>query len=403
MVAVSRARFLVLALVCAALAAPAIATPTSLGSFLEAGPRAPLPGDVVASDVSLGEDLAALYGVLPLESRVWGENCWEEVHPQWNQQFRCETAVGHSVFRHRWMDPETGRFVSADPLGYVDGASMYQFGLNSPAVYGDPMGLTSRSDIARGRLFYTWHLGWLDVGHMNSRKLVDAWTTLKSASDGEEVLLSISLDQSNPQSAAYKKSTAVFRVRAAADRAQRKRQLLAAWMTVSEQFEGYQGSFPQGLQVVNTALGWVSMLGDDPSKYQQEKVGSSFSTEDLVSNLVAYYATVEEMTWEEVVDDLGGRLMSRPLEKEFSRLLWDCSDARIRMGGNKSWSPVLIDEELSITPSSRHGRRACVAASWRIDHMIDRYDRRFGPAVFPKELRVEPLWEGVELVTASDD
>lgn len=49
--------------------------------------------------------------------------------------------TGYIYFRNRYYDPKTGRFVSADPLGYVDGPSMYQgFGSN-PLSFADPLGL----------------------------------------------------------------------------------------------------------------------------------------------------------------------------------------------------------------------------------------------------------------------
>jgi hypothetical protein len=43
--------------------------------------------------------------------------------------------------RNRYYDPEIGRFITADPMGYTDGPSMYQFAGYSPANFGDPMGL----------------------------------------------------------------------------------------------------------------------------------------------------------------------------------------------------------------------------------------------------------------------
>ena len=43
--------------------------------------------------------------------------------------------------RNRYYDPKLGRFISADPLGYVDGPSMYAFGGNNPVDRSDPMGL----------------------------------------------------------------------------------------------------------------------------------------------------------------------------------------------------------------------------------------------------------------------
>lgn len=39
---------------------------------------------------------------------------------------------GLVYFRHRWYDPEIGRFISADPMGYVDGPNDVQAFLNDP-------------------------------------------------------------------------------------------------------------------------------------------------------------------------------------------------------------------------------------------------------------------------------
>lgn len=52
-----------------------------------------------------------------------------------------------------------GRFVSMDPLGYVDGPNGYQYGMNSPGNYADRMGLAvgdywdARSYTDRNSLF----------------------------------------------------------------------------------------------------------------------------------------------------------------------------------------------------------------------------------------------------------
>jgi|GEM_PF-6926583 len=43
--------------------------------------------------------------------------------------------------QNRHYDPQLGRFLQPDPLGYVDGPNVYQYGLNNPANYSDPMGL----------------------------------------------------------------------------------------------------------------------------------------------------------------------------------------------------------------------------------------------------------------------
>ncbi len=52
-----------------------------------------------------------------------------------------DVETGLYYFRNRYYDPELGRFITADPLGYVDGPSMYQFAINSPGDFSDPLGL----------------------------------------------------------------------------------------------------------------------------------------------------------------------------------------------------------------------------------------------------------------------
>ncbi|MBZ0143381.1 MAG: RHS repeat-associated core domain-containing protein, partial [Rhodocyclaceae bacterium] len=52
-----------------------------------------------------------------------------------------DPATGLVYMRNRWCDPAMGRFVTADPLGYVDGPGTYAFGGNSPFNYSDPLGL----------------------------------------------------------------------------------------------------------------------------------------------------------------------------------------------------------------------------------------------------------------------
>ncbi|MCP4550385.1 MAG: RHS repeat-associated core domain-containing protein, partial [bacterium] len=56
-----------------------------------------------------------------------------------------DSETGLYYFRNRYFDPELGRFITADPLGYVDGPSMYQFAGYSPFSFSDPLGLDRRS------------------------------------------------------------------------------------------------------------------------------------------------------------------------------------------------------------------------------------------------------------------
>ena len=49
--------------------------------------------------------------------------------------------TGLIYFRNRYYDPQLGRFITADPKGYVDGPSEYAFETDDPANGRDPMGL----------------------------------------------------------------------------------------------------------------------------------------------------------------------------------------------------------------------------------------------------------------------
>lgn len=54
------------------------------------------------------------------------------------QWFQTETALYQNWMRD--YDPTTGRYLQADPLGLVDGASIYGYALQSPGRYTDPTG-----------------------------------------------------------------------------------------------------------------------------------------------------------------------------------------------------------------------------------------------------------------------
>ncbi|WP_090271428.1 RHS repeat-associated core domain-containing protein [Thalassovita taeanensis] len=42
--------------------------------------------------------------------------------------------------QHGHYDPTTGRYIQADPLGLIDGASVYGYALQNPGKYVDPRG-----------------------------------------------------------------------------------------------------------------------------------------------------------------------------------------------------------------------------------------------------------------------
>jgi len=58
------------------------------------------------------------------------------------QWFQLESGLHQNWMRD--YDPTTGRYMQADPLGLVDGASVYNYALQNPMRYTDPTGLTAQ-------------------------------------------------------------------------------------------------------------------------------------------------------------------------------------------------------------------------------------------------------------------
>ncbi|MFI6084319.1 RHS repeat-associated core domain-containing protein [Streptomyces sp. NPDC051217] len=53
---------------------------------------------------------------------------------------RESDGTGLLHYRNRYYDPESGRFISQDPIGYAGGTNLYQYALSSPTTYTDPTG-----------------------------------------------------------------------------------------------------------------------------------------------------------------------------------------------------------------------------------------------------------------------
>jgi hypothetical protein len=48
--------------------------------------------------------------------------------------------------RNRWYDPQTGRFLSQDPIGLAGGVNLYAYAGNNPTSFSDPFGLCPPQD-----------------------------------------------------------------------------------------------------------------------------------------------------------------------------------------------------------------------------------------------------------------
>jgi RHS repeat-associated protein len=56
---------------------------------------------------------------------------------------RVDKETGLIYFGQRYYDPKTGRWVSSDPAGAIDGPNLYTFAQNNPLTYVDHFGLTA--------------------------------------------------------------------------------------------------------------------------------------------------------------------------------------------------------------------------------------------------------------------
>jgi RHS repeat-associated protein len=67
----------------------------------------------------------------------------------------ADPATGLIYARHRWYDPELARFTTVDPMGFADSPNPYQYALNNPLAYSDPLGLCVDGRDEDGRMCVT--------------------------------------------------------------------------------------------------------------------------------------------------------------------------------------------------------------------------------------------------------
>ena len=82
---------------------------------------------------------------VPHQAQLWPEpspgNPSDYGNPfMWTgQRYNDEVGLYHFLFRS--YSPEFGRWLQRDPLGYVDGANLYEYVMSSPLTLIDPLGL----------------------------------------------------------------------------------------------------------------------------------------------------------------------------------------------------------------------------------------------------------------------
>lgn len=90
--------------------------------------------------------------------KAWGEV--QEQRSEWAQREGLTNAIrfqgqyhdhetGLHYNRHRYYDPEVGRFISKDPIGYAGGLNLFGYAPN-PTGWIDPLGLAKKSGLSSG-------------------------------------------------------------------------------------------------------------------------------------------------------------------------------------------------------------------------------------------------------------
>ena len=78
---------------------------------------------------------------VPTPLGIYGEPTSQYGNDLWFTGARWDPESGNYHMRARQYEPLAGRFVSRDPLGYVDGPNAYSYGYSDPANWTDPFGL----------------------------------------------------------------------------------------------------------------------------------------------------------------------------------------------------------------------------------------------------------------------
>ena len=86
-----------------------------------------------------------------------------------------DTTTSLTYFRHRWLDPQTGRWMSEDPIGFAGGDSNVQrYVRNSPVGRTDPTGLVDPNHGDFLNFLNNWGAGsYLDIHHIFRQQFYD--------------------------------------------------------------------------------------------------------------------------------------------------------------------------------------------------------------------------------------
>jgi RHS repeat-associated protein len=231
-----------------------------------------------------------------------------------NQYTDSET--GLIYYGYRYYSPQTGRWVNRDPLEEDGGVDLYAFLANNAISSIDLLGLARRQQIREGTLSYSCNCGWIDWGHANSTNAAELWKRLHNTSNysltkqGYSVAFGMEAGIKKFGVGISKGVNYTYFVKYNLSTSDLESVGLGIFKEVSERFETSQGGL------------------------QDRIMHSSFSEEDLVSNLIGFYKAVRGYSNDDV------KKWCKVSTIEFSEWIWD------KTGGtkkNRNWTPVFHD------------------------------------------------------------
>ncbi|MEM9594708.1 MAG: Ig-like domain-containing protein [Acidobacteriota bacterium] len=220
--------------------------------------------------------------------------------------------------RNRFLDPDSGRFIAKDPLGYIDGPSDYAFAMNSPVNYEDPFGLYVVSDQVVSIEEYLAELRALEASMLAERRAKDSEATVTAH---EVVKRQIQLLKKGVQ-------------RRVGGLISNNRFVLVDDFPIDLKHFLEATVFAEEHGYIQTQWG---SFGDELIQSMSEKEGtrlSAFSPEDMPSNFMGAHFGGKRF-------DARGRSLAEQLEKEFVhierwRVIWGVY-GKVPEAGSPDW------------------------------------------------------------------
>ncbi len=227
--------------------------------------------------------------------------------------------------RNRIYNSNMGRWLTRDPLGYVDGMNLYEYVKSSSVVGLDPMGLTDKSDIGE-RLWYSCNCGWIDWSHANYR-IADFWNSLRRESGTKSLGrpgFKVETEMTHGIRFYTEGVYLDFYVKSGLGLYKKQRVALSMFRILAEKFEQFQAKWPRN---------WVT--------------DSGWSEEDLPSDLLGFYWQV----FGAIVDRDFIENECIVLDEETSKQVWEDTHG-LKHGkgltpwtGTTHWKPLLHHNE----------------------------------------------------------